>query len=259
MPFFQALSAPFSRRLAAIAGLLLLGLPLPSRSAADPDDGTPVQLTVKRRKILVPPPNGMVSVMGQDWLLDAIFQANVQRNSYLEAVFIPSFAWTNYVERRRDDLFLADFAIVQTRKRLPFDDQENCDTFDRLRTMMDNSFHLRINSTVSPLRPVLDASNDEAAKDAASSLDIEETQMIPLSIMRSDNHAFSAICATRYTATVDGQKKSWMMVVGLSMVLTQDRIVYLYKYKRGPPDPLRVGAIRRSMAEWTSSVLGANT
>src|SRR5439155_7095172 len=62
MPFFRTLRAPFGRRLAAVAALALLGLPLPTRSVADPDDGAPVQLTVKRRKILVPPPNGMVSV-----------------------------------------------------------------------------------------------------------------------------------------------------------------------------------------------------
>jgi len=42
------------------------------------------------------------------------------------------------------------------------------------------------------------------------------------------------------------------------MVLVKDRIVYLYKYKRGAPDPNRVAAVRRSLALWTNLVLNSN-
>jgi uncharacterized MAPEG superfamily protein len=104
----------------------------------------------------------------------------------------------------------------------------------------------------------MDASSTGETRAAASNLEIDDGRLVPLSIMRNDDEAFSAVAATRLTATVDGQKKSWMMVVGMSMVLVNDRIVYLYKYKRGAPDPVRVAAVRRSLALWTNAVLNTN-
>ena len=256
------------RRRRAIFGALALGVILAAPCAGDVGLGAgaddvndvtaPAQIQVKRRKIVVPPPTGMVSVMGQDWMLDGILQSSVDRDNYLEAIFIPAFIWDNFQQRRQDDQFLADFAVVQTQKRLSFDDEENCERFGRLGRAMHESFVLRIASINSPLRQVIDAGSDGAARSAASSVDLDESRLVPLSILRNDDQTFSAVCATRYTAMLDGHRRSWMMVVGFAMVLTKDRIVYLYKYKRGPPDPLRVSAVRRSLAQWTIAVLNAN-
>jgi hypothetical protein len=226
-----------------------------------PQDGAPAppaQIMIKRHKVLVPPPAGMVSVMGQDWILDGIVQGTTTKQFYLEAVFIPSFVWDSYQERHADDQLLVDFAIVQTSKRLTFDDQDNCDAFYRVRRALNESFRLQIASMGSPLRQVMDASSETEVRSAISNVEIDDGRMVPLSIMRNDDEAFSAVAATRFTATVDGQKKSWMMVVGMSMVLVKDRVVYLYKYKRGPPDPTRVAAVRRSLAIWTNLVLNTN-
>jgi hypothetical protein len=147
---------------------------------------------------------------------------------------------------------------VQTSKRLQFDDQDNCDNFYRMRRALNESFRLQIASMASPLRQVMDASTDREVRAAVSNVEIDDGRMVPLSIMRNDDEAFTAVSATRFSATVDGQKKSWMMVVGMSMVLVKDRIVYLYKYKRGAPDPTRVAAVRRSLAVWTNAVLNEN-
>jgi uncharacterized MAPEG superfamily protein len=200
----------------------------------------------------------MVSVMGQDWILDGIVQGTTTKQYYLEAVFIPSFEWDSYQEHHADDQLLVDFAIVQTSKRLSFDDADNCDAFYRVRHALNESFRLQIAAMVSPLREIMDASSAGETRAAASNLEIDDGRLVPLSIMRNDDEAFSAVAATRLTATVDGQKKSWMMVVGMSMVLVNDRIVYLYKYKRGAPDPVRVAAVRRSLALWTNAVLNTN-
>jgi hypothetical protein len=104
----------------------------------------------------------------------------------------------------------------------------------------------------------MDASTERDVRRVASNIAIDDGHMVPLSIMRSDDEAFTAVCATRFTATVEGRKKSWMMVVGMSMVLVKDRVMYLYKYKRGAPDPNRVAALRRSLALWTNAVLNSN-
>jgi hypothetical protein len=239
------------------AAMVLLGGPPPS-SAYDSSGPAPVQILIKRHKVLVPPPVGMVSVLGQDWMLDGILQGTTSKQYYLEAVFIPSFVWDLYQERHADDQFLTDFAVVQTSKRLQFDDQDNCDNFYRMRRALNESFRLQIASMASPLRQVMDASTERAARAAISNVEIDDGRMVPLSIMRNDDESFTAVCATRFSATVDGQKKSWMMVVGMSMVLVKDRIVYLYKYKRGAPDPTRVAAVRRSLAVWTNAVLNEN-
>ena len=219
---------------------------------------TPVQIMIKRHKVLVPPPLGMVSVLGQDWMLDGIVQGTTQKQYYLEAVFIPSFVWDSYQERHSNDQFLADFAIVQTSKRLGFNDDDNCDNFYRMRRALNESFRLQIASMTSPLRQIMDASTEREVRSAVSNVSIDDGRMVPLSIMRNDDEAFTAVSATRFTATVDGQKKSWMMVAGMSMVLVNNRIVYLYKYKRGAPDPTRVAAVRRSLAVWTNTVLNTN-
>ncbi len=236
--------------LVAFAALAALGAPLgiATARAGDGDPPDPVQI----------PPAGMVSVMGQDWILDGIVQGTTPKQSYLEAVFVPAFVWNSYQERHADDQFLADFAIVQTSKRLTFDDQDNCDNFYRIRRLLNESFRLQIAAMASPLRQIMDASSDREVRSATSNVELDDGRMVPLGLMRNDDEAFSAICATRFTATVDGQKKSWMMVVGMSMALVNDRILYLYKYKRGAPDPTRVAAVRRSVALWTNAVLNAN-
>ena len=236
---------------------VLLGGP-PAPSAYDSSDPPPVQIMIKRHKVLVPPPVGMVSVLGQDWMLDGILQGTTAKQYYLEAVFIPSFVWDLYQERHSDDQFLVDFAVVQTSKRLQFDDQDNCDNFFRMRRALNESFRLQIASMASPLRQVMDASTERAVRSAISNVEIDDGRMVPLSIMRNDDEAFTAVCASRFSATVGGQKKSWMMVAGMSMVLVKDRIVYLYKYKRGAPDPTRVASVRRSLAVWTNAVLNTN-
>ena len=241
-----------------VATLAFLGGPPPATPSSDGVSPPPVQLLIKRHKVLVPPPVGMVSVLGQDWMLDGIIQGTTPKGYYLEAVFIPTFVWDLYQERHADDQFLTDFAVVQTSKRLQFDDQDNCDNFYRLRRVLNESFRLQIASMASPLRQVMDASTERAARAAISNVEIDDGRMVPLSVMRNDDEAFTAVCATRFSATVDGQKKSWMMVAGMSMVLTKDRIVYLYKYKRGAPDPTRVAAVRRSLAVWTNAVLNEN-
>ena len=227
-------------------------------SAQDDAPPAPAQIMIKRHKVVVPPPSGMVSVMGQDWILDGVVQGTTSKQYYLEAVFIPSFVWDSYQERHADDQFLADFAIVQTSKRLAFDDQDNCDNFYRMRRSLNESFRLQIASMGSPLRQIMDASSEREVRVAVSNVAIDDGRMVPLSVMRSDDEAFTALCATRFTATVDGQKKSWMMVAGMSMILVNNRIVYLYKYKRGAPDSNRVAALRRSLAVWTNAVLNAN-
>jgi hypothetical protein len=247
-------------RFALAAALAALCVPTsPARVAAQQGDGTaPVQIMIKRHKVLVPPPAGMVSVLGQDWMLDGIVQGTTPKQYYLEAVFIPSFVWDAYQDRKADDQFLADFAIVQTSKRLTFDDQDNCDNFYRVRRALNESFRLQIAAMASPLREIMDASSERDVRRVISNVAIDDGRMIPLSIMRNDDEAFTSVCATRFTATIEGQKKSWMMVVGMSMVLVKDRIVYLYKYKRGAPDPNRVAAVRRSLALWTNLVLNSN-
>jgi len=256
-----AAQAPrWSARLAVGTALALAALGLATPTAAQPgDDGAaPAQLMIKRHKVLIPPPLGMTSVMGQDWLLDEIVQATTSKPYYLEAVFIPTFVWDAYQERHTDDSFLADFAVVQTSKKLSFDDQENCDSFYRLRHALNESFRLQIESMTTPLREVMDASSDADARSAAANVSIDDGRMVPVGIVRNDDEAFISVCATRFSATIDGQKKSWMMVAGMSMVILNDRVVYLYKYKRGAPDPNRVAAIRRSLAIWTNAVLNAN-
>jgi len=259
MPLARATRAHLHRLVlvAALAPFLVPARPGPA-SAQDGAGEGPVQIMIKRHKVLVAPPAGMVSVLGQDWILDGIVQGTTPKQYYLEAVFIPSFVWNAYQERHSDDQFLADFAIVQTSKRLTFDDEDNCDNFYRMRRALNESFRLQIAAMTSPLREVLDASSDRAARRSASNVAIDDGRMVPLIIMRNDDEAFTSLCATRFTATVEGQKKSWMMVVGMSMVLVKDRIVYLYKYKRGAPDPNRVAAVRRSLALWTNVVLNSN-
>jgi len=259
MPLARATRAHL-HRLAMVAALAAFLVPARPgiASAQDLANDGPVQIMIKRHKVLVPPPAGMVSVLGQDWILDGIVQGTTPKQYYLEAVFIPAFVWNAYQERHSDDQFLADFAIVQTSKRLTFDDEDNCDNFYRMRRALNESFRLQIAAMTSPLREVLDASNDREARRSASNVAIDDGRMVPLSIMRNDDEAFTSVCATRFTATVEGQKKSWMMVVGMSMVLVKDRIMYLYKYKRGAPDPNRVAAVRRSLALWTNAVLNSN-
>jgi hypothetical protein len=258
------ISAPAPRRsgrlaLCAVLALAVLGLP-PRAAAQLGDDGAPgpVQLMIKRHKVLVPPPMGMTSVMGQDWMLDGIIQGTTPKQCYLEAVFIPNFVWDAFQERHTDDTFLADFAVVQTSKRLSFDDQDNCDLFYRMRHALNESFRLQIESMTTPLREVMDASSDDDARAAAANISIDDGRMVPVGIVRNDDETFIAVCATRFSATIEGQKKSWMMVAGMSMVMLNDRVVYLYKYKRGAPDPNRVAAVRRSLAIWTNAVLNAN-
>jgi hypothetical protein len=259
MPRALATHAHLTRLALASAVAALFAPAWPGPSAADDGDGpSPVQIMIKRHKVLVPPPAGMVSVLGQDWILDGIVQGTTPKQYYLEAVFVPAFVWNAYQERHADDQFLADFAIVQTSKRLTFDDDDNCDNFYRVRRALNESFRLQIASMTSPLREIMDASTDREARRVASNISIDDGRMVPLSIMRNDDEAFTAVCATRFTATVEGQKKSWMMVTGMSMALVKDRIVYLYKYKRGAPDPNRVAAVRRSLALWTNAVLNSN-
>ncbi len=242
---------------AAVAASLVPAWSAPAR-AEEGDPVAPVQIMIKRHKVLVPPPAGMVSVMGQDWILDGIVQGTTPKTYYLEAVFVPSFVWDAYQERHADDQFLADFAVVQTSKRLAFDDQDNCDNFYRMRRALNESFRLQIASMTSPLRQIMDASTEREVRSAVSNVEIDDGRMVPLSVMRNDDEAFTAVSASRFTATVDGQKKSWMMVVGMSMVLLNNRVVYLYKYKRGAPDPTHVAAVRRSLAVWTNAVLNTN-
>ena len=259
MPLTRATHALLARFVVAVALVTSLAPagPVPA-SAQDDAPPAPAQIMIKRHKVVVPPPTGMVSVMGQDWILDGVVQGTTSKQYYLEAVFIPSFVWDSYQERHSDDQFLADFAIVQTSKRLAFDDQDNCDNFYRMRRALSESFRLQIASMGSPLRQIMDASTEREVRSAVSNVAIDDGRMVPLSVMRNDDESFTALCATRFTATVDGQKKSWMMVAGMSMVLANNRIVYLYKYKRGAPDPNRVAAVRRSLAVWTNAVLNAN-
>jgi len=249
-----------SGRLALCVALVsaALGLAPPAAAQLGNDEPAPVQLMIKRHKVLVPPPMGMTSVMGQDWMLDGIIAGTTPKPYYLEAVFIPSFVWDAYQERHADDNFLADFAVVQTSKRLSFDDQDNCDLFFRMRHALNESFKLQIESMTTPLRQVMDASSETDARTAAANVSIDDGRMVPVSIVRNDDEAFISVSATRFSATIDGQKKSWMMVAGMSMVMINDRVVYLYKYKRGAPDPNRVAAVRRSLATWTNAVLNAN-
>ena len=242
---------------AALAAIFVPAEPASAR-AQEGTPAPPAQIMIKRHKVLVPPPAGMVSVMGQDWILDGIVQGTTTKQYYLEAVFIPSFVWDSYQEHHADDQLLTDFAIVQTSKRLTFDDQDNCDAFYRVRRALNESFRLQIAAMASPLRQIMDASSESEVRAAISNVEIDDGRMVPLSIMRNDDEAFSAVSATRFTATVDGVKRSWMMVAGMSMILVKDRIVYLYKYKRGAPDPTRVAAVRRSLAIWTNLVLNTN-
>ena len=256
-----ALAPRWPARLAFGVALALAALGLATPVAAqlgDNEPPAPVQLMIKRHKVLIPPPLGMTSVMGQDWMLDGIIQGTTSKAFYLEAVFIPNFMWDAYQERHTDDSFLTDFAVVQTSKRLSFDDQDNCDLFYRMRHALNESFRLQIESMTTPLRQVMDASSEDDARSAAANVSIDDGRMVPVSIVRNDDEAFISVCATRFSATIEGQKKSWMMVAGMSMVMLNDRVVYLYKYKRGAPDPNRVAAVRRSLAIWTNAVLNGN-
>jgi hypothetical protein len=202
----------------------------------------------------------MQDVLGKDYALDARLQCVVLPQNYLEAAFLPEHAWVRASDRQGfdDPDLLTDFATVQSPKKQSFSGDENCDTYIRLRRALNESFKMRIEKMAPWLRTSLAVAGERATDDDADDLDVQMGETYPVSILRNDDDGFSAVVVTRQPDVIHGTKKAWVVVTGMAMVVAHERLIYLYKYKRGAPNQNRVNAVKQSLARWTNAVIGAN-
>jgi len=220
----------------------------------------PALINVKRNRVVIPPPAGMIDVLNKDYALDGRLQCAVLPTNYLEAAFLPEHAWARASDRMGfdDPDLLTDFATVQSPKKQSFSGDENCDTYIRLRRALNESFKMRIQNMSPWLRTQLAVAGETSPDDDAANLDVQLGETIPVSILRNDDDGFSAVVVTRQADVIHGTKKAWVVVTGMAMVVAHERLIYLYKYKRGAPNQNRVNAVKQSLARWTNAVIGAN-
>jgi hypothetical protein len=243
----------------AIGGVPVVNYPVPpALTVVAPN--RPTLINVKRNRIVIPPPAGMMDVLGKDYALDARLQCVVLPTNYLEAAFLPEHAWARASDRMGfdDPDLLTDFATVQSPKKESFSGDDNCDTYIRMRRALSESFKMRIDNMAPWLRTSLALAGETSPDDDADDLDVQLGESYPVSILRSDDDGFSAVVVTRQPDLIHGHKQAWVVVTGMAMVVAHERLIYLYKYKRGAPNQNRVNAVKQSLARWSNAVLAAN-